>query len=90
MLKRHSVHGMEQSRVVAANARLQRERQGWMLSQIINLLPGVLAAVAGFFSILFMDFLAVESSWLRFCVFIVVYIIVNVAFDKAMMAYGRK
>jgi hypothetical protein len=66
------------------------ERQSRMLSQIINLLPGVLAAVAGFFSILFMDFLAVQSSWLRFCVFIVIYIVVNIAFDKAMTAYGTK
>jgi len=61
-----------------------------MVNQIINLIPGVLAATAGFFSLLLMSFLGFQSNWLQFCVFIVVYIVVDVALDKAMTAYGRK
>ena len=60
-----------------------------MVNRIINLIPGVLAATAGFFSLLFMNFLGFQSNWLQFGVFIVLYIVVDVALDKAMTAYGK-
>lgn len=66
------------------------EEDARMVQQIINLIPGVLAATAGFFSLLFLSFLGLESNWLKFLVFIVIYIVVNVALDKAMTAYGKK
>lgn len=61
-----------------------------MVARIINLIPGVLAAMAGFFSLLLLDLLGFQSSWLRFAVFIVIYIVVSIALDKAMTAYGKK
>jgi hypothetical protein len=61
-----------------------------MLNRIINLIPGVLAAATAFVGLLVMDFFGFQSNWLRFLVFVVVYIIVNVALDKAMTAYGKK
>jgi len=61
-----------------------------MLNRMINLIPGVLAATAAFVSLLIMDFLGFQSNWLRFLVFVLVYIVVNVALDKAMTGYGKK
>ena len=61
-----------------------------MVAQIINFIPGVLAAMAGFFSLLLLDLLGFQSSWLRFVVFIVIYIGIDIALDRAMTAYGKK
>ena len=61
-----------------------------MVARIIDIIPGVLAAIGGFFSLLLLDLLGFQSNWLRFAVFIVVYIAVDIALDKAMTAYGRK
>lgn len=61
-----------------------------MLNRIINLIPGVLAAAAAFVGLLVMDFFGFQSNWLRFIVFVFVYIVVNIALDKAMTAYGKK
>jgi len=61
-----------------------------MVAQIINIIPGVLGAMAGFFSLLLLDLLGFQSNWLRFAVFIVVYVAVAVSLDKAMTAYGKK
>ena len=55
----------------------------------LKFVPGVLAAVAGFFSLALMDFLTIESIWLKLVLFLLVYVVAAVAVDKAMTAYGR-
>jgi membrane protein implicated in regulation of membrane protease activity len=55
---------------------------------ILQYVPGVVGAIAGFVNLQFTGWL---NNWsLEFVVFIVVYLLVTISLDKAMARYGRK
>jgi hypothetical protein len=58
------------------------------MASLIRYLPGLIAAIVAFAALQFAVFLGATQSGWQILVFFVVYIIVAVAADRAMIAYG--
>ena len=59
------------------------------MASLMRYLPGLLAAIVAFAALRFAIFLGATQMGWQILVFFVVYIVMAVAVDRAMIAYGR-
>ena len=59
------------------------------MANLIRYLPGLIGAIVAFAALKFAIFLGATQTGWQMLVFFLVYIIVAVAADRAMAAYGR-
>ena len=59
------------------------------MASLIRYLPGLIAAIVAFAALQFAIFLGPTRTGWQILVFFVVYIVVAVAADRAMIAYGK-
>lgn len=60
------------------------------MTWFVRFLPGLLGAVAGFLALIVFGWLDVQSTWMRFVLFLVVYAAITISVDRALTAYGKR